>query len=75
LRTAVSLLFSEGHHNANRYPIARVWYETQIVNERVNNRIATETTLMHAAMVAVVAPKGAGNKQLQKLLKGLRDGN
>ncbi len=75
MRIAVSLLFSEGHQHANRYPLARVWYEVQIVNERINNRIATETTLMHAAMVAVVAPKGAGNKHLQKLLKGMRDGN
>lgn len=30
---------------------------------------------MHAAMVAIMAPKGAGNKNLTKLLKGLQDGN
>lgn len=52
-----------------------VWYEAQLVRERVNHMLASEVTLMHAAMVAVVAPKGKGNTNLKKLLKGLRDGN
>lgn len=71
----MSLLLSEGHVHASRYPLATVWYEAQLVRERVNGRIATETILMHAAMIAVIAPKGAGQKNLDKLLKGLRDGN
>lgn len=75
LRVAVSLLLSEGHRNANRYALAKVWYEAQIVRERVNSRIATEVTLMHAAMVAIMSPKKAGQQNLTKQLKELRDGN
>jgi hypothetical protein len=71
----VSLLLSEGHANANRYSLAKVWYETQIVRERVNSRLASEVTLMHAAMVSIASPKSAGQQNLKKLLKGLRDGN
>ena len=52
-----------------------VWYEAQLARERINALLSTEVTLMHAAMVAVVAPKGAGMKQLKKLLKDLSDGN
>ena len=72
---AVSLLLSEGHVNANRYALAKVWYEAQIVRERVNARIATEVSLMHSAMVAIMSPKGAGVKNLKKQLKRLEDGN
>ena len=46
-----------------------------MIRERVNARISTEVTLMHAAMVAIMAPKGAGVKSLNKMLKGMRDGN
>lgn len=75
MRASVSLLLSEGHKDARRYPIATVWYEAQLVRERVNQRIATEATMMHAVAVAVMAPKGRGNKHLQKLFKDLRNGD
>ena len=69
------MLLSEGHRHANRYALAKVWYEAQIVCARVNARIHTEITLMHTAMVAIMAPKGAGVSNLKKQLKGLRDGD
>lgn len=72
---AVSLLLSEGHLNATRYALAKVWYEAQIVRERVNNRIATEVTLMHTAMVAIMSPKGKGVTNLNKQLKRLQNGD
>lgn len=71
----VSLLLSEGHVNASRYALAKVWYEAQIVRERVNNRIATEVSLMHTAMVAIMSPKGAGVKNLKKQLRNLQNGD
>lgn len=71
-----SLLLSEGHQQANQYPLSRLWIEAEIVRERVNQRIATESTMMQAVIVAVLSPaKGEGAKHLQKLLKGLTDGN
>jgi tRNA isopentenyl-2-thiomethyl-A-37 hydroxylase MiaE len=72
---AVSLLLSEGHRYANRYALAKVWYEAQIIRERINQRIATEVTLMHSAMVAIMSPKGKGVTNLNKQLKAMRDGN
>ena len=74
LRVSVSLLLSEGHRNAEFYPIAKIWYEAEIVKERVNARISTEVVSLHAAMVAVASPKGKGVAHLEKLLKDLRDG-
>ena len=71
----MSLLLSEGHQNAAKYPIGKVWYEVEIVKERVNALISTEVTLLHAAMVAVVSPKGKGVTHFKKLLKELRNGN
>lgn len=75
LRAQVSLLLANGHVNASRYPIARVWYEAQLVTERVNNQTLTEVTLLHAAMVAIMSPKGDGVRNLNKLMGKLRNGN
>lgn len=71
----MSLLLSEGHANANKYPIAKVWYEGQLVRERVNARISSEVVLMHAAIVAVASPKGKGVEHFKKLLRKLRNGD
>lgn len=61
--------------HANRYPIAKVWYEAQIVRDRINGRMSTEVILIQAAIIAVMSPTGAGVKNFDKLLKGLRNGN
>ena len=75
IRVSVNLLLSQGHQSARRYPLAMVWYEAQIARERINHLIATEVTLMHSAMVAIMSPKGDGVRSLKKQLKVLRDGN
>lgn len=69
----MSLLLSEGHAYARHYPLATVWYEAQIVRERINNRMVTETTLMHSAMSAIISEKAFPN--LKKRLKDLLNGD
>lgn len=71
----VSLLLAEGHEHASRYPLSKLWIETEIAKERINARMATETTLLHSAIVAVIAPGGKGVDNLDKLLKRLNDGS
>lgn len=77
----MSLLLSEGHPHAPRYPLVRLWWEARIVRERLMERMALEATLSHASMSALVesvySKKGAqrpANKQFQELLKRLTDG-
>lgn len=72
---------SEGQSNAWTYPLVRLWWEARIARERIAERLALQTSLQHAMMTAisesVFAKKGAArpaNKQFQKLLKGLTDG-
>lgn len=69
------MLLANGHPAARRYPVATVWYEAQLVQERINNQTNTEVTLIHAAMVAVMGTDGKGLTHFKKLLKDLRDGN
>lgn len=68
----MSLLLSEGHATARRYPIIVVWQEAQIVRERVNQRHITETVLMQAVAAATMSKKGG--KHLADLLKDLGHG-
>jgi hypothetical protein len=65
---------SEGHPHARKYPLSTMWMEAELVRERVNGRITTEATLMHAVIVAVLAPDGQGAKNLNKMLKDMTDG-
>ena len=68
------MLLANGHPQARRYTIATIWYEAQLVTERVNSLISTETILMQAAMAMTLNAK-AGGKHFKKLLKRLSDGN
>lgn len=76
MRSDVSLLLANGHANANFYPIGRVWYECQIIRERVNGMLATEATLMHSVISAVISPKKDSGARtfLRRLLMRLRNG-
>jgi len=65
---------AEGHPHANRYPLSKLWIETEIARERINARMASETALMFQAIVAVLAPGGKGVKNLNENLKRLTDG-
>lgn len=70
----MSLLRAEGHRYPNKYTLATLWYESELARERINGKIATETTLLHAVIAAVLTPKGKGVSHLNKLLKRLHDG-
>lgn len=65
---------AEGQEHANRYPLSKLWIETEIARERVNSRISTEISLMHSAVVAIMAPDGKGNSNFIKQLRDLNDG-
>lgn len=65
---------SEGHQHADRYPLSKLWIETEIARERINARLATEATLIHSAIVAVLASDGKGVENLNRQLKRLTDG-
>lgn len=73
LREAVSFLMSEGHPAARHYTIGHLWTETAIARRRVNNHMATESTLMQALLGATLNGKsGAGH--YKNLIKRLTDG-
>lgn len=67
--------------NAARYPIGKVWYEAEIVRDRLTARQSTEAVLTYSAFGAVVngalSKKGASksHKEFKKILKDLRNGN
>lgn len=69
------MLLAEGHPHAHKYPLSKLWIEAEITEERINRKTITETTLMHACIVAVLSPKGEGAKHYQKLVKELSDGH
>lgn len=58
----------------HKYTLATLWYEAQMARERINRKMGTETTLMHAVITAVLAPKGKGMSNLKELLRKLNDG-
>jgi hypothetical protein len=68
----VNFLLSEGHAHASKYPLGYLDNEVFFAQRRVNNRIATETTLLHTAVGAVLSKKGYD--VLQAALKELRSG-
>jgi hypothetical protein len=75
IREYVSLLLSEGHPSARRYPLGTLYYEAQLVRERINRKMITESVLMQAVINAVLSPSGDGHKSLNKLFKDLRNGH
>lgn len=73
VRERVSLLLSEGHTHARRYPLATVGMEAEIVRRRINNRMVTESTLMQACIATVMNGK-EGTRHYNKLIKELNRG-
>lgn len=73
LRTDVSLLLSQGHVHAQRYPIATVWVEAEIVRSRMDHMTASDSMLMYQMLGAVLNGK-AGAKEYRKSIKALTDG-
>lgn len=68
----MNLLLANGHPDAPFYPIHRVWEEADLVVERDNQRMATETLLIQMAVSSLFA-KEAG-KEFQKIISRLTDG-
>lgn len=66
----MSLLLSEGHPEAERYPIAVVWSEARLVRQRDVQRIKTEAVVMQG----VIASAFGGSKALQEIFRTLDDG-
>ena len=72
----MSELVSEGHNEAPDYPIAFVWEEVQIVADRKNRILASEATILQAAINTGISAfgKDGGKKastHFQKLVKSL----
>jgi hypothetical protein len=73
LRQEVSLLLSEGHNAARRYPIAMVWTEARMVRQRWAERRVTEAVVMQATIASVLSKEGGSH--FQTVLQELRDGD
>lgn len=69
----MSLLLSEGHADARRYPLWMLWDETRIVRERNNAVMVTNAVLLQMAAGSLFS-KDAG-KAFEKLVKRLADGD
>jgi hypothetical protein len=68
------LLISEGHTHANIYPLSKLWLEVELARERINSKIATEASLIHTAIVAVLSLDGKGVKNFNDQMRKLTDG-
>ena len=68
----MSLLRSQGHPDADDYPVARVWEETRMVVRRQNLMLASGAALLQGAIASLLS-KEAG-ETLKKTLEGLTDG-
>lgn len=73
MREQVSLLLSEGHPHARRYPLATLWLEAQIVMRRHNQRFVTESLLMQGCIGTIMNGK-KGSKHYQEMIRKLSDG-
>lgn len=73
MREQVSLLLSEGHVSARRYPLATVGREAGVVRRRINNRLVTESALMQACIGTVMGGK-EGTRHFNELIKELNRG-
>ncbi len=71
MRAQLSLLLSEGHANAEQYPLGMIWDEAILATRRRNVDEANRVTLLQMAVSGVIAPKA--NKhfmaEIKKLLK------
>jgi hypothetical protein len=68
----VSLLLSEGHVNASKYPLRFLWNEVSFAQERMASRARTEAIIMQAAILSAIDKEGS--RHFKELLEKL-DGN
>jgi hypothetical protein len=67
VRRNVSLLLSEGHVQARKYPLWQVAVEADIVRERLADIAARDTVLMHTAIAQVIGGGDTLNDTLERL--------
>lgn len=72
MRKQVSLLMTNGHVDAQSYPVGMVWDEAAIVVENVNRMEATRATLLQMAVSSVLS-KEAG-KLFRETVNRLNEG-
>jgi len=65
---------AEGHPHANQYPLSKLWIETELVRERINAKMTTESTLMQAVIASIMSTDGGGADHLEKLTRRLNYG-
>lgn len=73
MRAKVSLLMQHGHPDAGDYAVHRVWEEAQLVVDRVNQNLSTETLLLQMAVSSLFS-KEAG-KDFQDIIMRLSNGS
>lgn len=63
---------AEGHPDARWYPVAMLWAEALLAEDRVTALEGTRATLLQAAIISVLSKSGSGyfTKLLQKLTGG-----
>lgn len=72
----VSNLLEHGHPAAEEYPIWLIWFQNQLIVERVNSLIATEAVVFQAALTTTAMTQDGGRKaiaQFTKIIKGLTE--
>lgn len=67
MRSGVSLLMSQGHHHATKYPLAFLWNEISFARQRINAMVKTEAVIMHTVIVQALM----GGEHLGKVLEKL----
>lgn len=63
----MSLLLSEGHRHARRYPVAVAWSEANIVRQRNSARRYRDSVITQQVLGTLFSKKA--NKELQKVLR------
>ena len=69
LRRKVSLLLDHGHPHARHYPVPMLWFEAELVRERLDQAFATTAALTQLAISSVLSEKAG--KALQEQIKRL----
>lgn len=67
MRRRVSLLLGNGHAGVAQYPLAKVYREAAVVEERLNSAAVTNAVLTQMAVASLLS-KEAG-KEFKKLIE------
>ena len=47
-------MLDHGHPEATSYPIGLIWFEAQIIKDRENSLMASQSSLFNQAMIAAI---------------------